>query len=390
MLLLVGVPFLASEPPLGRAGHPVAVAVPFSLAADDLLRDVVLAAGNLAALTADVDAVGVLIIDREVVEDVAVVLARADLSAAEGDGADGVALQRPVHDVEVVDVLLADMITGEPGEIEPVAQLPLHVRPGRLARLHPQAALVPVAAGRADVADLAFVDSLHALDVARLMAALGAGDDGQALLFRFLGGGEDLADAGGVGGDGLLGEQVLASLNRRRDVRRAEPGRRREDDEVHALDHLFIGVEPGEAAVVADVDLVAELFEVVAGVLQVVGEHVAHCEERHVRAAADALLRRARASSAAADEAHLDRVTAGGMGVRQRRQHPGGRDDGGRRRQKFSSRGSRGSRFGHRRFSRLNSVRRRAAPRLQRFKRTRDRDQASRWLREQVNDCLSP
>ena len=66
------------------------------------------------------------------------------------------------------------------------------------------------------------MDPLHALDVAGLVAALGAGDDGQVLLLGLLGGGEDLADAGAVDGDRLLGEDVLARLDGRLDVHRAE------------------------------------------------------------------------------------------------------------------------------------------------------------------------
>ena len=51
--------------------------------------------------------------------------------------------EHPVRDVDVVDVLLDDVIAGEPGEVEPVADLPLRVGPLGLARARPEAALVP-------------------------------------------------------------------------------------------------------------------------------------------------------------------------------------------------------------------------------------------------------
>ena len=60
---------------------------------------------------------------------------------------------------------------------------------------------------------LAVVDPLHALDVAGLVPALGAGDDGQVLLLGLLGGRQHLADAGAVDADRLLGEEVLAGLD---------------------------------------------------------------------------------------------------------------------------------------------------------------------------------
>ena len=66
-----------------------------------------------------VDAVRVLVVDREVVEDVAVLGSGADLPAAHADGAStGCVPQRPVDDVEVVDVLLDDVVAGEPGEVD--------------------------------------------------------------------------------------------------------------------------------------------------------------------------------------------------------------------------------------------------------------------------------
>ena len=61
-------------------------------------------------MLSDVDAVGVLVVDREVVEDLPVLGAGADLAAAHADGADRVGAERPVDHVEVVDVLLADVV----------------------------------------------------------------------------------------------------------------------------------------------------------------------------------------------------------------------------------------------------------------------------------------
>ena len=80
------------------------------------------------------------------------------------------------------------------------------------------APLVPVDLAADDVADRPVVDPLQALDVAGLVAALGAGDDRQSLLVGFVIGGQHLADAGAVDGDRLLGEQVLAGLDRGLDV----------------------------------------------------------------------------------------------------------------------------------------------------------------------------
>ena len=91
----------------------------------------------------------------------------------------------------------------------------------------PEVALVPVALAADELADRAVVDALHELEVPRLMAALRARDDGQALLRGQLGRGDDRADADRIDGDRLLHEDVLAGLDGGLEVDRPEAGRRR-------------------------------------------------------------------------------------------------------------------------------------------------------------------
>ena len=92
---------------------------------------------------------GILELDREVVVDVAVLPAptrtwRPPMPMTFF----GIVPDRPVRHVDVVNVLFDDVIAGEPGEVEPVAALPLHLRHLRRALLHPEVALVPVAPAR--------------------------------------------------------------------------------------------------------------------------------------------------------------------------------------------------------------------------------------------------
>ena len=167
------------------------------------------------------------------------------------------------------------------------------------------------------------MDPLHALDVAGLVPALGAGDDGQLLALGLLVGGQHLADAGAVDADGLLGEEVLAGLDDRLDVQGPEARRRRQHHQVAAVDHLLVGVEADEAAVVGDVELVLAVLGVpnrVAAVPEAILEHVGQGVDLDVVGGARRLadvLGRARAAAAAADQADLDRVAARGVGVGQ-------------------------------------------------------------------------
>ena len=72
-------------------------------------------------------------------------------------------LHHPGADVEEVDVLLDVEVAGEPGEVVPVAHLPVHVGPVGLALLDPDAAAVVVGLQRVDLADRAVVDPLDDL-----------------------------------------------------------------------------------------------------------------------------------------------------------------------------------------------------------------------------------
>ena len=115
-------------------------------------------------------------------------------------------------------MLLDDVIARQPGEVEPVAQLPFHVAPARLRGLVPEAAGVVGALQGDDVADGAVVDALHRLALGVLVAAAQAGDDRQVLLLGLAARVQDRADAGRVDGDRLLAEDVLAGLDGRLEV----------------------------------------------------------------------------------------------------------------------------------------------------------------------------
>ncbi len=180
-----------------------------------------------------------------------------------------------------------------------------------LRSIDPQAAHVPVALGRNDVADRAVVDALHGLDVDGLVAALRARDNGQLLLRGLLGGLDHHLVPGGTHADGFFHEDVLAGLDRRGQMNRPESRRRRQDDQVHIRQgqDLLVGIEADEAAVVGDTELFLEALEPVA-------ESVGQGDDLHAGRRLDAVLRRARPSSAAADDADADRVTAGREGQR--------------------------------------------------------------------------
>ena len=115
--------------------------------------------------------------------------------------------------------------------------------------------------------------------------ALEADADFQILLFRFLGGGEDSADAGSIDGDRLFHENVFALLDGFFEVHRAEAGRRGEDDDVGQRDRLFVGVEADELVFFRHVDAVGLIalghffLSVLIRAVEAIAKDVGHGDE---------------------------------------------------------------------------------------------------------------
>src|SRR5262249_14367522 len=125
----------------------------------------VLAAVDLPAGAHYVDAVRILVVDGEEVEDVAIhvrVAVRPDAAAGAQAAQRGLA-GGPVDHVEVVDVLLVDVVAAQPGEVLPVVDRVVGVGHALLAGAEQDEAGVPVARGAHDVADGPAVNAFHRL-----------------------------------------------------------------------------------------------------------------------------------------------------------------------------------------------------------------------------------
>lgn len=110
--------------------------------------------------------------------------------------------------------------------------------------------------------------------------ALEADADFEVFLFGRFGGGQHLADSGGVGGHWFLHEYVFALFDGFFEVKGAEAGRRGEDDNVGEGDCFFVGVESVELPLFGDADAVAVSFEqVVEAGVKTIAEGVRHGNE---------------------------------------------------------------------------------------------------------------
>jgi len=109
---------------------------------------------------------------------------------------------------------------------------------------------------------------------------------------------------------------VLAGLDGGAVVARTESGRLDQQDQIGAaVDGPLVGVEAEEHPVRRHVDLVAELlFERAQGAAGAVLERVGHGDQLDSVGHAQAVAGRPCPSPTAADQGHLERVVAGGVG----------------------------------------------------------------------------
>src|SRR5690606_36068926 len=110
---------------------------------------------NVTALAEHDAAVFVLELAGEMVEDFAVLLVGSNFPTARSAAFHRVRILPPVADVEIVDVLLADMVAAQPVIVVPVFDLIAHFGAGLLARDAgiPHPAAVPVDPHGDDVTD---------------------------------------------------------------------------------------------------------------------------------------------------------------------------------------------------------------------------------------------
>jgi hypothetical protein len=177
-----------------------------ALTAKDRFRDIGVPRG-MPAEGVHADAVFVLVFHGEVVPDVAHVFgipAGSDRTASHAHSADGVVVHHPVDHIDVMHMLLDDVVAAQPQEVVPVVNLIGGIRLTGTAIAEPDASAIPGATGGNDVPDGSLMDAADRFDVPFLMAALGAGDDGEFFGVGLVDEGITQACPGSIDGDGLF------------------------------------------------------------------------------------------------------------------------------------------------------------------------------------------
>src|SRR4051794_24300252 len=106
-------------------------------------------------------AVRVFIFDRKVIPDLTGFVVGIELLAgAHTPAFHGMGVHDPVRDVDVVDVLLADVVAAQPDVMIPVADLPLEISAAVVAAMPDRTAVHPINASGSHVPDGAIMDAL--------------------------------------------------------------------------------------------------------------------------------------------------------------------------------------------------------------------------------------
>jgi len=306
-----------------------------ALGALELLVDAIVATGELSALAGNADSAWVLKVDSVVVIDLTGLAIDAVLTSTDTVASHRHRIEEPVGHVDVVHMLLADVVTAEPVEVVPVVDLELHLVLVFASLAVPDAATVPVDLATNDVAGETFADASNRLAVAGLVVTLQADHNLAVLLVGHLGNLEHEPCAEAVNADGLLHEDVLASLDRSLKVIRTEARRRGQNHKIDVgqIDQLLIGVEANELAVSRHINLalVLHLVDGTQGTIGIRLERIGNRRHLHIAARdRQCLLEGACASATTTDQTHTDRFIGWVLGMHGR--HAG----------KHASRGTRG------------------------------------------------
>ncbi len=143
-----------------------------ALSSVSVFLDVTPGVGDVATLAKELRTIRIGKLHDMMVENLAVFLARADLSSTLALSGHGIAVFEPIDHVQVVNVLFNDMIATEPIKVVPVVDLIFHFSLIGLAGAHPHSSVVPVSPCDDDIADRAILEPLDRFDISGFMTSL--------------------------------------------------------------------------------------------------------------------------------------------------------------------------------------------------------------------------
>ena len=251
------------------------VGVPFGAVYE--LADLVVAVRHVAALADHSMPIRIGKFNHVVVVNLTMILTISDKSSPLALGLDRKPIIEPVDHVEIMNVLLDDVVAADPVEEVPVSHLVFEFRLAFAAIVNPGSRSIPIHSADEDVANDALFQLLHRFFVRSFMSSLQANGDREVLFFGFRTGFQNTADPGSINSNRLLHEYVLAGIDGRFEMHRAESRRR---DQQHHIDgrieDAFVGIKANELVLVFDLGFLRVRFlAALQALIQAIFENVA-------------------------------------------------------------------------------------------------------------------
>ena len=186
---------------------------------------------NLSTLKGHNTVTRIFIIDRHIVPHLAT--GRAGKAPPGTVGGNRGPLHEPVHDVDIVNGLLHNLVSRKPDKVHPVVELILGIAHPRFPRSIPNTGCAIPRGSRNHVANLACVDPPHRLHVILLTAVLRTGDNCSSLFARCTIRFQTDTIAGRIDAGRLLRKDMFARCSRLGNMVGTKTGRGRQQHKIN-------------------------------------------------------------------------------------------------------------------------------------------------------------
>ena len=202
-------------------------------------------ARNVSALAQELDAIPIGVFDKMVIKNLATVRTRSDLPSTLTLCFHRRAVHQPIDDVQVVNVLFANVVPTQPIKVVPVVDLILKLGLIWCSVASPNSIVVPVGSCKHNVANRPIFELCDGCLIARFVVSLQSDRDHQILFLSDLIRCQHASHARSVRSHRLFHKHMLSCLDGGFEVHWSEPWRCRKNDHVDVgLKESLVTIDP--------------------------------------------------------------------------------------------------------------------------------------------------